>query len=373
MGPARNSPTAGAGPNAYSQQEPGTQVNPQPPQTTNIPRQGTTQRPQPSMAPEAATRASTGAKIKKNTRASLKIATLNMRGRGQDKWNHINQLMRSKRIGIIVLQETHLNEQHAARMHHLFGKRIKIYYTADQDNPNSKGVAVVLNKEITNVHDISSTEIVPGRALNIVIPWHQDQTINILAIYAPNSTKENENFWRHLRQKWQQGNRPKPDLMLGDFNIVEDAIDRITSHPDDGNAVEALQELKSYLKLEDGWRTFNPYKKEFTFLQKATGTQSRIDRIYASGETIKYSYDWLTEPPGIQTEHQMVTTKITSPTMPYIGKGRWTMPLHLLKDKKLMEKIQKMTLELEQALEACSTSRTEANNPQKCSKNTRQK
>ena len=187
IGPARNSPTAEAGSSASSQWETTTQTNPQPPQTTNIPRQGTIQSPQPSMAPEPAVRTSIGAKIKKNTRASLKIATLNMRGRGQDKWNHINQLMRSKRIGIIVLQETHLNEQHTARMHHLFGKRLKIYYTADQDNPNSKGVAVVLNKEITNVHDINSTEIIPGRALNIIIPWHQDQTINIMAIYAPNS------------------------------------------------------------------------------------------------------------------------------------------------------------------------------------------
>ena len=206
-----------------------------------------------------------------------------MRSRGQDKWNHINQLMRSKRIGIIVLQETHLNEQHTARMHHLFGKRLKIYYTADQDNPNSKGVAVVLNKEITNVHDINSTEIIPGRALNIIIPWHQDQTINILAIYAPNSAKENENFWRHLKQKWQQGNRPKPDLMLGDFNIVEDAIDRISSHSDNSNAVEALQD--GQMPLE---RALNYYEEGMKLAQHCNEllekAELRVQQLHVNSE-----------------------------------------------------------------------------------------
>lgn len=53
-------------------------------------------------------------RIKKNTKAHLKIASLNMRGAGvniplhpNNKWNAINFLMRDKKIGIIALQETH--------------------------------------------------------------------------------------------------------------------------------------------------------------------------------------------------------------------------------------------------------------------------
>src|ERR1700691_435967 len=41
--------------------------------------------------------------IKKNTRASLKVASLNIRGRGpvgDNKWNHINQVMREQRLGV---------------------------------------------------------------------------------------------------------------------------------------------------------------------------------------------------------------------------------------------------------------------------------
>jgi len=74
---------------------------------------------------------------KKNTRASIKIATLNMRGRGADKWRHINQIMRDKKIGILALQETHLTDELAEQMQALFSKRLKIIHTIDPDRPNA--------------------------------------------------------------------------------------------------------------------------------------------------------------------------------------------------------------------------------------------
>lgn len=52
------------------------------------------------------------AKITQKTAATIKIASWNMRGRGDDKWMHINQTMRQKKIGILCLQETHLSEEH---------------------------------------------------------------------------------------------------------------------------------------------------------------------------------------------------------------------------------------------------------------------
>jgi hypothetical protein len=55
--------------------------------------------------------------------------------------------------------------------------------------------------------------------------------------------------------------------MLGDFNIVEDSIDRLPCHSDNHNAVEALQDLKTLLHLEEGWRKSNPNTKAFTYMQ----------------------------------------------------------------------------------------------------------
>lgn len=83
---------------------------------------------------------------KKKTKASIKIATLNMRGRETDKWNHINQMMRDRKIGVMAIQETHLTNTHTDQLHWLFGKRLHIINTIDEDEPNVRGVAIVLNK-----------------------------------------------------------------------------------------------------------------------------------------------------------------------------------------------------------------------------------
>jgi hypothetical protein len=102
---------------------------------------------------------------RKRTKATLKIASLNMRGRGEDKWHCINQLMRDKKIGILALQETHLSDQMTESLEALYHKRIKILHTCDRNTSNAKGVAIVLNKELTNTHNIATHELIPGRAI----------------------------------------------------------------------------------------------------------------------------------------------------------------------------------------------------------------
>ena len=94
----------------------------------------------------------------KNTKASLKIATLNIRGfcyteavGNESKWNHVNQVIRDKKIGILMVQETHLTAEHKNDIENLFGKRMKIFFSADPDNSMGKGgVTVVLNKHLIN-------------------------------------------------------------------------------------------------------------------------------------------------------------------------------------------------------------------------------
>jgi hypothetical protein len=101
----------------------------------------------------------------KRTKATLRIASLNMRGRGIEKWHYINQLLRDKKIGILALQEAHLLDCHIAQLHELYPKRLHILHSSDSNAPNTKGVAIVLNKEITNTSNLSMYNIHPGRAL----------------------------------------------------------------------------------------------------------------------------------------------------------------------------------------------------------------
>lgn len=86
-----------------------------------------------------------------------------------------------------------------------------------------------------------------GRALLVIIPWRKDDSLKILAIYAPNDPQTNQYFWDHVHSKLR--GLPKPDIMLGDFNLKTKRI-------------------------------------QFTFAQSAHqgGRQSRIDRIYIKDE-----------------------------------------------------------------------------------------
>ncbi|RDB23311.1 Transposon TX1 uncharacterized protein [Hypsizygus marmoreus] len=312
----------------------------------------------------------TNQRLKKNTRANIKIASLNMQGRGaqstydpKNKWNLINQVVRENRIAILATQETHLSDTHADEINDRFCN-LRVIHSIDADHPNAKGVAIVLNKRLTNVENIETYEIIPGRALMIVIPWHAELKLAILNVYAPNAARENGEFWTTLKGKWEDVNSrlPFPDLMLGDFNVVEDAIDRLPSHPDSPTAAEPLADLKSTFQLQDGWREVHPTDKKYSFFQKATGSQSRIDRIYTTPQIINNSKSWEIKHTAIPTDHQMVTIHIENYDSPFIGKGRWTIPLHLLKDRKLIQEIEKMGIDLQEKIDGAE--RTEMVNPQ---------
>ena len=152
--------------------------------------------------------------------------------------------------------------------------------------------------------------------------------------------------------------------MLGDYNLVEDPIDRLPCHADNMQTVEALQNLKSMFLLHDGWRRTYPTTKAYTYLQKATGSQSRIDRIYVTEKIFKNSFDWTINTSGITTDHQMISVQITDDTIPFVGKGRWTIPLNLLKNKMLMQEIQNRGIILETQVERTKNRRTDENNSQ---------
>jgi exonuclease III len=184
-----------------------------------------------------------------------------MRGRGasrgnnpDSKWNHINQLVKEKHIGVLAIQETHLTQEHVDDLHQLFGKHLQMHFSQGQ-NVNAHGVAIVLNREITNIHSIQQVDIILGRAMLLTLPWHSDLTITILNVYASNAHNENQQFWETLELKWVNLNLPLPDIMLEDFNLVEDAIDHLPNHADPSGATNAFNNLRSFLQLKDGWRT----------------------------------------------------------------------------------------------------------------------
>ena len=316
-----------------------------------------------------------GRRCRKNTKVSIKIAALNIKGNGhlnpsngKNKWNHINQIMREEKIGILAVGEAHLNATRSNEIEQIFGKRLKVLFSSLPNNPNAAGIAIVLNKDITETQNIKMHEIIPGHALMIEALWHANECLSVLAIYAPSQNMAmNANFWQNIQNFFERNRRiKKPQIMLGDFNMVEDIIDRIPMRSDPNTTTNALDNLKMTLHMMDGWRQTYPTTTAFTFLRKSNGHQARLDRIYIKSNMFQKAYEWKISTVGIETDHRLVSMKLSSESGPDTGPGRWVWPEYLLKDKKLVEyihiegmKIQETLRELEQ-----QGNRSDTNNAQ---------
>ncbi|KAF8869202.1 Endonuclease/exonuclease/phosphatase [Mucidula mucida] len=245
--------------------------------------------------------------------------------------------MRQKKIGVLIVGEAHLNDERRDDIEALFNRRLKIFHSEDPDTPNARGVAIVLNKEITETENVVVTEIVPGRAILLETRWHQSEVLSILGVYAPVNPVHNAQFWTTIRQFFEDNpNVRKPDIMGGDMNITEDTMTDI---------------LLDKTTLSDGWRECFPTTLKYTWRRPATGAQSRLDRIYVKSGLSKYCYEWDSEKSGIPTDHDMVSVRFSTANAPEVGRGRWVMPIHIVKDSKVKGFIIKEGMKMQEEME----------------------
>ena len=282
----------------------------------------------------------------------------------REKWYEILGVIYSSRTAILAIQESHLTDDLAANISKTFDTKLALFHSPLPDNRNAAGVAIVINKALLKADGVTCEEIIPGRAILASIPWHANSTIKILNVYAPNDPPNNEKFWSSLNEITSSNPHLKPDIMLGDFNLVEDSLDRLPCHPDDPNAVAALGELKGNLNLIDGWRRTFPDKRDYSHQHTPNASQGRIDRIYISNNLIGHAKEWAIDPPRIETDHWLVSVKISTPEAPLIGRGRWQIPSYLFENEEILNKINSLGSDTLLDIAATRFRRSATNNPQ---------
>ena len=311
--------------------------------------------------------------------ANIKIGTVNINGLHTgsennntfEKWAEINATMKTERIAILAVQETHLDEQNTQAITQAFGKRLRIINSQPEENPRaSAGVAFILNKDLIEIEKIDTYELVKGRAIAIRLTWKKNNEETVLVnIYTPNRRGDHELFWETTENARKNKRLRKPDFVLGDFNVTEEPIDRSPAKHNAQGAVTALREFRLSAGVQDQWRHTFPKAQEFTY-QATTNDhpiKSRLDRIYMSNNKAKFTFDWKIAPSSIPTDHWLVTVKYAPQGAPYIGKGRWTWPLHSLKDRELMDWVESRGKRLQTDLNRLKMSpneRSVTDNPQ---------
>lgn len=211
----------------------------------------------------------------------------------------------------------------------------------------------------------------PGRVLTVDLKWGESSNLRIVAVYAPSGNNvENAELWTKLRDKWRSRREKRSDILMGDLNMVECAIDRMPPRPDRAAVVEAFQEMKRESKLVDGWQMHNlnsPPKFTFqTTHSGSTNSRSQIDRIYVQEYLLERSYEWEIVDSRIKTtDHFMVCAFITPKETPHVGSGRSTIGTFTPDHEEIQEKFMELTIALEDDIEALGANgRTPTRNPQ---------
>ncbi|KAJ7215848.1 Endonuclease/exonuclease/phosphatase [Mycena pura] len=237
------------------------------------------------------------------------------------KWHEVHSVLRAKQLGILIVTETRMSAAQAVEIQQSYmNKRLKLYNYEYLDNPTTKGVAIVLNREITNTEWVGIHYLIPGRAMLAVIPWHGKSTLTVLASYAPTeSDEEKVEYWNKMCNLWLTLDLLVPDVMDGDFNLVTSPLDRMPHHTDSEAVVAAYLRFARLLELKDGWRSNNPDMKAYTHIS-TRGTLSRIDWLLISPALMNNCRNWdINDFSGSLTDHKMVSVQISAPSAPYIG------------------------------------------------------
>ncbi|KZV84465.1 DNase I-like protein [Exidia glandulosa HHB12029] len=268
----------------------------------------------------------------KRTLARLLVASENMRGRGNTtivgstKWKKLKASILTDKIGVMAIQETHLTPSHMREIEQ-FHKELHVINSVHPDNPSGAGgVALAFNKFLTNTKGIQSHELIPGRALLATFNWHKDDELTVLAIYAPNDARESREMWTTIANKIRRsgGSIPKPDVILGDMNFVEDNVDRFPMALHSIDAPDSFDDLKRLCNVTDGWRATYPSSVEYSWRDASRSSMSRIDRIYVTEPLLDSSRNWKIKTSDLnRDDHSRVSVELVNLDMPEIGPGRW--------------------------------------------------
>ncbi len=267
-------------------------------------------------------------------RANICIAMLNMNGAAApsermdhiDKWSTVNSMIRNNKIAILALQETHLDQNKLDDVKRCFGRNLDIHNSSNPNNLRGiAGVAIVLNKVLIAPKKIRFSILIEGRTIMIRINWSETEEVTIVNIYAPTNRQLQPPFWTQLDTERRRKRLPKPDFLLGDFNVTEEAID--CSPPKDNKraVVEALRALRITWNVQDQWHHDNPNGRIFTH-SHTNGRKhehARLDRIYTAKKHDCWLFEWKANQLEVPTDHSVVSVKFAPKDAPLIGNGRW--------------------------------------------------
>ena len=213
------------------------------------------------------------------TGRKLTIMTYNVNGLFEDEKRQIFQNLENKNAQIILLQETHSNNQ-IIKKWEKESKGSSFWHSGKTFK--SCGVAILFQKDLNiETSTISMDEEEGIISVTFIL---EKQLFQITNIYAPTNPTLRKKFYINLLTHLNKNNGQ--NLILGgDFNMVEDLhLDRQGGTPSNIHLIgqQYLQTIKDTYNLIDTWRKIRDTKRIYIFHNYNNSIHSRIDRIYTT-------------------------------------------------------------------------------------------
>jgi exonuclease III len=250
-------------------------------------------------------------------------------------------MMTKKTLGILLLQETHLDQAAALRLATLYpGLGFEAHCSAD----GSAGVMTVIRKDLVSWAGSQRRYSDNDGRLLVCSVCVGGQEIIVGNLYAPaNELRRREWFQHEMEQADDMRRDWGLDVVGGDWNFVEDSLDRET--PRFVSVADTLLVNSFRLawaptgeELIDGWRSRYPDVRLYTHLNNAhranlSGGMTRIDRLYVRGDWLDSVTQWSITKAHVSTDHNAVGLQLRLATggIPR-GPGRFRIPMTLIVD-----------------------------------------
>ena len=204
---------------------------------------------------------------------------------------------------------------------------------------------LILTRKNSNIQILSHWSDPDGRVVQVTLRWN-DLELTVSSVYAPSKPDERIPFFENFLDTF-----PAPETALhligGDFNCIQSlSHDKSGGDPTNGNVgFNELQDVMSFLDLEDLWRIRNPHSKEFTFTGKYATcvVRSRLDRWLSSSllRPFVQSIEHVDFPlPNL--DHKAVIFTLSDPDKVKPGPGYWKFNSSLLKDSQYTTEMKKV-------------------------------
>ena len=256
---------------------------------------------------------------------AVSVCTINVNGIAEHpKRERVFKYLLDQRYDIYLLQETHLPDVTQGK---LWEKQWGGHALWSPGTNRSAGVGLLL-------HPGSAVEIIghnidtDGRVISAKLK-HNNQSFQIMNVYAPNQHSDRETFFGNL---WRLAFRNVDTIVAGDFNCVPDVqLDKWGGDDSFGDkGITQLHTFADSLSLEDVFRVKNPTDRVFTWFNGPHSVGCRLDRFYTPRAWRPHVRDFKCNPCSY-SDHHLVSINLHLGHSNPRGRGVWKFNTRLLK------------------------------------------